>query len=253
MIYAIVSVKKDSEKLNTLLSGMKGISGAGLCAVNFNEISAVVSEIKRADLIADKSNAIDYAGVVETLAQQFTLLPVRFGSVMESSEAIIKMLERNYDAIRDNLQKVEGKWEFGLKVFCDSEKLKAELQAKSEAGIKPPVNPAPEIENSVYRDYVNKKLKVHRLEELLLAYVESVIAEITGYLVRLNAVSKFKKMATASVMVDAVFLLDKEREDALIQAAGDLQQQYPGLSFVMTGPWPPYSFVDFTVKHDSII
>lgn len=248
IIYSILSVKRNPEKLNALLVGMKGISGSDLCAVSFDEITAVVSDINRTNLIADRSNAIEYAGVIENLAQQFTVLPMRYGSIMESTGSIIKMLERNYHEFQQNLQKVENKREFGLKIFCDSEKLQAELRAKSETDTTTPAKHAPEIKNSVYRDWVNKKLKEHRLEELLLTYVDSVIVKITGYLDRLNAVNKFKKMATATNIIDAVFLLDKERKDALIQAVEILQNQYPGLNFVLTGPWPPYNFVEINIK-----
>lgn len=248
MIYSILSVKNNHEKLNTLLIAMKGISGADLYAVSLDEISAVVCDIKRADLIADKTNAIEYAGVIENLAQQFTLLPMRYGSLMESTDLINKMLGRNYHEFQQNLQKVENKCEFGLKIFCDSEKLRAELIAKSVSVNQAPTTTAPEIKNSVYRDYVNQKLKEHRLEELMLTFVDSVIVEITGHLARLKAVNKFKKMTTASTIIDAVFLLEKGRKDELIQLVVDLKKQHPGLNFVFTGPWPPYNFVDFTVK-----
>lgn len=248
MIYSILLVKNNPEKLSILLTGMKGIAGAGLYAVSLGEISAVASDIKRSDLIADRSNVIEYAGVIEVLTQHFTLLPVRFGSMVESAAAIEKMLERNYNEIQHNLQNVENKFEFGLKIFCDSGKLGAELNIKSEADISPPVNPAPEIKNSMYRDWVNKKLKEHRFEEMLLTYVDLVIAEITGYLARLKAVSKFKKMATTTNIIDAVFLLNKERKDALVQSVEVLQSQYPGLNFVLTGPWPPYNFVEINIK-----
>ena len=247
IIYAILSVK-NPEKLNTLLFGMKGIAGADLCGVSFDEISAVVCDISRADLIVDRPNAIEYAGVIEKLAQQFTLLPMRYGSLMESIDSINKMLGRNYNEFQQNLQKVQNKCEFGLKIFCDSEKLKADLREKSEADTKTPAQLAPEIKNSVYRDYVNKKLKEHRLEELLLTYVDSVIAEITGCLARLNAVNKFKKMATATNIIDAVFLLEKDRKGELIQTVEDLQNKNKGLNFVLTGPWPPYNFVEITIK-----
>jgi len=100
----------------------------------------------------------------------------------------------------------------------------------------------------VYRDWVNKKLKEHRLEELLISYVDSVIAEVTVQLDRLKAISKIKKMVTPTTIIDAVFLLDKALKDELIHAVGDLQNKYPLLNFIMTGPWPPYNFVDFTVK-----
>lgn len=248
MIYSILSVNKNSDKLNALLVGMKGISGSDLCAVSFDEITAVVSNINRADLIADRFNAIEYARVIENLAQQFTVLPMRYGSIMESAELINKMLERNYHKFQQNLQKVENKYEFGLKIFCDSEKLKSELRIKSEADTQTPKKSVTGIKNSVYKDYVDKKLKEHRLEELMITYVDSVITKITGYLDGLNTINKFKKMASDTNIIDAVFLLDKERKDALIHVTEDFKNQYPGLNFVLTGPWPPYNFVEIAIK-----
>ncbi len=248
LIYAILSVKNDSEKLNVLLAEMKGVAGADLAAVAFESTSVVVSNIQRADLAADRNTAIEYAAVIETLSQHFALLPVRFGSVMESKEAIISMLEKNHPDIQKNLINVENKYEFGIRIFCQPEILRAELRAKSEAMYKNLLPPATETKNSATWDWVNKKLREHRLEELLIAHVDSVITDITEQLDRLNAISKIKKMVTPTTIIDGVFLIDKVLKDELIHIAGDLQNKYHGLNFILTGPWPPYSFVDFTVK-----
>jgi hypothetical protein len=248
MIYALLSANTDQKEVISLLAGRKGLSGADLYLVSTAEMAVVACDIKRDDIIANSYNAIEYASVIEMLAQHFTLLPVRFGSVMESTDAILQMLERNLDDIQQNLLKVEKKYEFGLKIFCDSEKLKADLKAKPEAMSKRAETADQEITQSIYRDWVNKKLKEHRLEEMLLTYVDSVIAEIKGHLCMLQAVSKFNKMKTSTMIIDAVFLLDMERKDALIGAVADLQNQHSSLTFVLTGPWPPYNFVDFTVK-----
>ncbi|MEI6678370.1 MAG: GvpL/GvpF family gas vesicle protein [Mariniphaga sp.] len=248
LIYTIISVKKDPAKLNNLLKEMKGLSGADLYAVTFNEISAVVSDLNRTDMIADKTNALVYAGVIEILSQQFTLLPMRFGSVMESRDAILQILERNDIEIQKNLQKVENKIEFGLKVFCDSEKLLEKLIANSETEVKTSANSSPEIKNSIFRDYVNQKLKTHRLEELLVNHVDSVIDGLTDHLNGMNAVSKFKKMLTPTTIIDAVILLKKEHKEQLIAEVKAFQNNYSGLNFVLTGPWPPYNFVETNIK-----
>ncbi len=248
MIYSILFVKNNQEKLNTLLIAMKGISGANLYAVSIDEISAVVSDIKRADFIADKKNAIEYAGVIENMAQQFTLLPMRFGSIMNSTEIISNMLEKNYSGFQKNLQKVENKSEFGLKIFCDTGKLKAELNLKSEETSETSQKPVTENKNSVFKEYINQKLKAHRLEETLLGYIDSVIAEFNGFLIELNAEKKIKKMTTATTIIDAVFLIEKDKKAELVRAIEDMQGKYSELNFILTGPWPPYSFVDVTLK-----
>ncbi len=246
MIYAVVSVKHNQDGLTSLLAGMKGLGGADLFAVFHDEIAAVTGEIERCDFTADKSLAIEYAGVIDALFQRYPVLPMRFGSTLESSGAILEMLVRNRDEFLQNLDRVENKQEFGLKIFCDSEKLAAELRMKSEAVLSPPADPG--ITISAYREYINKKLKEHRLEELLVDYADTVIAEITVSLALLCAESRFKKMASAKNIIDAVFLLDKDVEIQLVRSVQDLQNKHQGLNFILTGPWPPYNFVEIKIQ-----
>ena len=248
LIYSLVSVKNNREALNVLLADMKGISGVDLFVVATDEVAAVVSDFDRSGFTTDRAMAIEYAGLIEIMAQQFTLLPVRFGSVMESSDKIHKMLERNYHDIQQNLQKVDNKCEFGLKILCDPEKIMADLKGKTEAIININGTPSGENKNSVFREWVNKKLQEHRLEEMMITFVDSVIAALTIPLDRLNTISKFKKMATAITIIDAVFLLDKEKKKSLIQSVEEIQKQFPGLNFLLTGPWPPYNFVEIVLK-----
>jgi len=248
IIYAILSARGDLKNSDSMVSGLTGLSGGSLYPLSYNSATAIVSDINRSDLIANSSSAIAYAGIIETLAQQFTLLPMRFGSVMETTDAVLQMLERNYPEIEKNLLKVENRVEFGLKVFCDSEKLKAELIAKSEAIREPKTPQSPEPQISVFRDYVNKKLEAHKFEEMLLFHVDSVITGITRHLDQMNAVCKFRKMLSETLIIDAVLLLENKLKDPLIHQIQEFQIQYPGLNFVLTGPWPPYSFVEPTIK-----
>ena len=246
MIYAILSVQKPPEA-NALLEGLTGMSGEPLQMVSVNDISAVLGDMNKADLVADKTNAIRFAGVIDQLAMHFTLLPMRYGSFMQSDDTIAAMLERNYDGFQQNLHKVENRHEFGLKIFCDSEIIMEELRARSRADERNIIHAETEIKKSIYADYVNQKLKLHRLEEMLLSYVDSVIAEIIQSLSNLNANHKIRKMVTPSNIIDAVFLLEKNKKTELVQTIEAIQSKYPGLKFVLTGPWPPYNFVDFAV------
>jgi len=248
IIYAILSGKINHGKLTTLLSGIKGIEGADLVAVSFDQISAVVSNIEKADLVANQINAFAFAHVIEILEEDYPLLPMRFGSIMKSAGSIQEMLEKNYPEFRNNLQKVENKSEFGLKIVCDTEKLKTELKSKSDAVNEPSQKSVAESRDSVFREYVNQKLKAHRLEEMLMGYIDSIIAEFTGFLIELDAVKKIKKMTTATTIIDAVFLLEKDKKAELILAIEAMQSKHTGLNFILTGPWPPYSFVDITLK-----
>ncbi len=248
LIFALVLGRENMGPLNARLEGLKGPAETGLNTLCFREIAAVVGEIPKSGLNTDRDSAIAYAAVIETLVQQFTLLPMRYGSAMESEEAVLGMIGRNYNEILDNLKKVEDKFEFGLKVFCDSVKLRTEMKEKTEAGalLRPPVIPA--VSASVFREYVNKKLMEHRLEEMMVNYVDSIIAEIKVCLSLMNAVTKFRKALSEAILIDAVFLVQRQRKSELLDAIRLLQEKYPGLNLMFTGPWPPYSFVDVTIK-----
>jgi hypothetical protein len=248
MIYSLVSVKNKTKELTAFVAGMKGVSGADMEVVTLSDIAAVVCEIAPAGLVIERAGALEYAGVIETLASEFTLLPMQFGSVMESNAAVTGLLGRNFEEIGQNLLKVENKVEFGLKVLCDPGALAAELEAGPATGIRNDIEPGSEGKNSVYKDWVMKKLQEHRREELLVSFADRVIAGIADSLKQFNAVHKVKKRSTAASIADAVFLLDRERKDDVIKAVRDLQSNYPALNFLLTGPWPPYNFVEVTLK-----
>ena len=248
MIYAIVSPKDSQPTLKALLAKMKGIAGNELQTISLGGFTAIISNIIKADLVASRSDALQYAGVIEAMAEHYPILPVRFGSVMDSMEAIRSLLERNTIEIQQNLLKVENKNEFGLKIFCDPDTLKAQLKQRSESLAGTPVISSIERKKSIYIDYVNQKLSEHRVEEMLMAYIDSVITEMSGFLTRLEAITKFTKMVTPTTIVDALFLIEKRKKDELISAVEEVQKKHPSLRFVMTGPWPPYNFVDFKVK-----
>jgi hypothetical protein len=247
-IYAILSGRPGSEKLKSLFSGMKGIAEAELEVIAFKQISAVISDIEKMDLVANQTNALIFAHLIEILEQEFPLLPMRFGSVMESSGSVLNMLENNYSEFCQSLHKVENQSEFGLKIFSDTEKLNENLRLKLEIGKLSLPHPNQDIKKSVYLEYINKKLADHRLEELLLAYIDSIDAEFTDRLNQWNAALKIKKKTTANIIVDAAFLLRKDLKKELVQVVIDLQNEHPELNYILTGPWPPYNFVDITLK-----
>ena len=248
LIYAILTVKNSTQNLNSLLLEMKGLEGQELHAVSCEEIIAIVSNVDNTNIISERSGAIEYAGIIEHLSQYYAVLPMRYGSIMASSDDVYSMISRNHAEIHQNLMFVENKFEFGLKILCDFSKLKSEIWDNSHLQKQLPDKQIPASQNSVYRNWVDKKLLEHRLEELVITYVDSIIEKITNTLDELNSIQNFKKMVTESILVDSVFLLDKELKSNLAAKIGSLQNQFPSLNFVLTGPWPPYSFVKFKVK-----
>ena len=248
LIYAILDAKNADDLLNNRLNGMHGTGGSKLYFLQGREVLAVVGDLNKAAFVPDTTSALGYAGVIENLVQDFTLLPMRFGSVMDSAAAIEGMLANNNDIFLRNLSQVNGKLEYGLKVFCDVDGLRSKLKNNAEKDSLLFSPPASANQNSVYKDYILQKLSAHRLEEQLMSFVDSVITEVGKLTDALNITKKTRKMTGESIIADCVMLMEKDKKAALIRAVEVLQNQFTDLNFILTGPWPPYSFIEFTIK-----
>lgn len=246
IIYAILSTNQSLTEISDLVNGMKGIMDANLYVLSFNDISIAVSDFTSSKDITNRELAIDFAGVIEALSQQVTLLPVRFGTFIKTDEIVHQLLVNHYDSFLRNLQKVENKCEFGLKVLCDSETFSTKISAQAAAV---EVQPHEYFStDTVHTNYLLEKIKINKLEDSLFQYVDQLIEDISQYLTQINPDSKYKKMVTNSILLDAVFLVKKNKKDEFIQAISTFKQQHDDLQFLLTGSWPPYSFVDIVIE-----
>ena len=246
IIYAILSTNQSLTEISDLVNGMKGIMDANLYVLSFNDISIAVSDFTSSKDITNRELAIDFAGVIEALSQQLTLLPVRFGTFIKTDEIVHQLLVNHYDSFLRNLQKVENKCEFGLKVLCDSETFSTKISAQAAAV---QVQPHEYFStDTVHTNYLLEKIKINKLEDSLFQYVDQLIEDISQYLTQINPDSKYKKMVTNSILLDAVFLVKKNKKDEFIQAISTFKQQHDDLQFLLTGSWPPYSFVDIVIE-----
>jgi len=246
IIYAILSTNQSHTDISDLMNGMKGIMGADIYALSFNDISIAVSDFTSSKDLTNRELAIDFAGVIEALSQQVTLLPVRFGTFIKTDEIVQQLLINHYDSFLKNLQKVENKCEFGLKVLCDYETFSHKISAQAAAV---EVQPSEYFStNTIHTNYLLEKIKINKLEDSLFTYVDQLIEDISLQLTQINPDSKYKKMVTNSILLDAVFLVEKNKKDEFIQAISSFEQQHDALQFLVTGSWPPYSFVDIVIE-----
>jgi len=248
IIYAIIANAGKTEQVNDYVTNIRGITGSNLYALHFNEISVAVSDFQSSKFIISKELAIDFARVIEELSQQLTVLPIRFGTVVKSDEIVKQLLTDNYNAFRENLLKVENKHEFGLKVIWDYDKCSEKIRSKVESE---EINAGKYFSKStINTNYLLEKLKKHRLEDAVLKHVELLIEEISRFLAQINPDCKFKKMLSQNIILDGVFLVEKNMKSEFIEAIEALKQQHDDLHFLLTGPWPPYSFVEITIEKD---
>lgn len=245
IIYAIVHIREGDGEPKLLSTEICGLTGTSLYFVSYQDIAIAVSDFNLPKFTVTKELALNFAQVIETISRQFNLLPVRFGTFLKSDEQINHMIIKNYDSFLDHLFRIANKFEFGLKVLWDYEKGVESIKVKMES------NPATAetyfSKKSIHTDYLFEKMMKHRLEEELIHFADQLIEDLSGHFENLEPVCKFKKMVTPQMVLDALFLVKKEEKDEFVAAIGKLKQQRPELSFLLTGPWPPYNFTEISI------
>ena len=99
--------------------GSPGIEGQQVYTIAEGRVAAVVSGVTSAKIRPERANLKAHQTVLNRLMADTTPLPMAFGTIAASPEAIHKILVRNQRAFEEQLRRVAGKVEMGLRVAWD--------------------------------------------------------------------------------------------------------------------------------------
>jgi len=212
--------------------------------VNFKDIAAVVSRTPMVVQDPTRDNVLAHQRVNETVMQNHTVIPMSFGTVFKTDDDIIELLRSAYDAFIDVLNKMQDKFEFGLKVLWDRDQIIREIEEEDE-DIRRLKN---EISSQKGSTYFARMQYGRLIDAALQARSERYVAEIFQGLRDVSVASRSNKPIGDRMIMNAAFLVGRENEQAFDARVKDIGQRYDKLTFKYTGPWPPYNFVNIRLK-----
>ncbi len=226
-----------------------GSDDGGVHTVCCKSLAVVVSDSPVKQYETTRRNTIAHERVLETVMREFTLLPVRFGTITESTfplEDIQKLLSIRFEEFNRLLREMEGKLELGLKAFWrDDKAIFEEIVAEngdirrlrnSLAGKSPE---AAHFDRIRLGEMVKEALNRKRSKEA---------TQILLPLRRLAHNVRENEALGDRMVVNVAYLVDKSRGPEFDQAVTKLDEQFGGrVAFKYIGPAPPYNFVNITV------
>jgi len=96
-----------------------GIEGKDVYTITDGRVAAVVSGLADSKIRPERANLKAHQAVLKHLLADTTPLPMAFGTIATSPKAIRSILVRNQHAFQEQLQRVAGKVEMGLRVTWD--------------------------------------------------------------------------------------------------------------------------------------
>jgi hypothetical protein len=221
--------------------GPAGIGGGAVYSIRCGRLAAVVSDVPNGKLRPERRHLAAHYDVLQLLMKQTTVLPMTFGTVADGPEEIRRILSFHEATLLEQLQRVKGKVEMGLRVLWDVPNIfeyfvgmHSELRA---------------LRDQVFRDgrqpSQNEKIELGQafdrsLQEERAARRETVAAALKSC----SREIKDNSPRNEYEVMDLACLIAREAqgqfERAVFEAAKEFDDHY---SFDISGPWPPYSFV----------
>jgi gas vesicle protein GvpL/GvpF len=224
------------------VASIDGIS-AVFTRVSGEEFSQDVIDRRASDL--EWLGAIGYRHqeVVAELMKLTSIVPLRAFTLFSSEEAVRSYLHANHDLLGKVLARLDGKQEWTLRIELEAERWHDALPQR----VAPLRELQAEIESASPGKafLLKKKLQdetkraSHAAEQELVTEVERVILEKLGC----ETVAETREHRDGAFPQINV-LINRDEESVLQELHGALGERYAaeGVTFGLTGPWPPYTF-----------
>ncbi len=237
-IYGIVNYS------DQMVESVYGLEGAGVYNIPYCDIGAVVSEISRPIRDVTEGTVLEHEAVVEKLMANFTVLPVRFQTIIDNRDNLLSMMQSCYKDFKDNLARLHNKLEFGIKVIWPAVKIKeniVKVLKKDEQKMQRP-------DNSLSKRFIEKKFEEYKINKEFEAKADKFIKVMDIFFSRFATEKKLEKLKAENLLLDAVYLVEKDKQNDFREAFELIKSGSPGLKYLFSGPWPAYNFVILSKK-----
>ena len=221
-----------------------GAEPSEVITINYRDLAAVVSDTPMGVHDPTRENVLAHQAVNESVMRKHTVIPMSFGTVFKTKDDIIELLRSAYDAFSDVLNKMQNKFEFGLKVLWDRELVVREIESEDE-DVRRLKN---EISSQKGSTYFARMQYGRLVDATLQARSERYVSEIFSALRDVSVASRSNKPIGDKMILNAAFLVSRDKEAAFDARVKEIGGKYDKLTFKYTGPWPPYNFVNIRLK-----
>ena len=248
----------------------KGIDGIGsLFSTQFRNLTAVVSEVEldkfksrmatvgeEIDMEWIEEKAQTHEQIVERLMKENALLPARFCSIVRKKEDLIAYMADNYHDFERTLERLKGREEWGVKAYLSFEKLKQfiidntpAIRERREMLSFMSVTASFLIQRKI--DNLIKQRMDKRLEAII-SHIVEVLRDASEHESIADVESFNQQQVENPLFFKASYLVENNLfhgfNHKIKKLSAELKPE--GITLVVSGPWPPYSFVEDEKKSD---
>ena len=228
-VYAIVSRDASLPQSGTW-------SGAAeLAKVPWRDLAAVTSRMTDECAPLTMESMLHHEAVVEAVRLQGPALPVRFGTVFRDASSVASALAQRYEPLASDLARL------GTKVELSLTALWASVPAERDAASTPAADDVTVGITGVR--YLRARASEMQRDQALRERAR-IVAEKLDQVLGWRALERRVALTPApSVAVRATYLLEPANVSGFLAIFDATTKNQRDVRLLLTGPWPPYSFV----------
>lgn len=211
-------------------------------------LAAVVSDSEIREYPLTRENMLAHQKVNETVMKEFVVLPVKFCTISESKELIIKkLLDEKRDELLSKLKYLVDKQEYGLKVLWKEMPLVFAAIVEENPAIKKFKTRLEKADPARTRDAFIEIGEM--VKQALDDKKEDVGGVVYDRLARLAVEAKKNPCYGDKMPLNAVFLVARDKEKVLDDEINKLAEENIGtMDWKYVGPTPAANFVEIVVS-----
>lgn len=224
---------------------IKGLNDIPVSYIPYKDISLVISSFNGGIQDITKIKVLEHEDVLDRLMEKFTVLPFRFRTLYNREEEAVSMLKDFYNDFSENLGRLRNKAEFDIKVIWSGDKIIEEIASDYERDRD--ILAGDESRGRLFMEQAYKKYKIDmEFEER----ANICINVIDNFFSRFASEKRLEKLKSKNLLLDAFYLVDKERQENFKEAFDSLRTSPSDFQYLFSGPWPPYNFVSIEYGKD---
>jgi hypothetical protein len=217
--------------------------------VSLQEFGEAALELNLHDSAWLESRVRCHQDVLDTLSSTSNVVPMRFCTIYLSEARVQEMLALYHDDFTKALDYLDGKQEWGVKVYCDKDLLARDVEETDESVLALKAEGGGKSSGLAY--FTRKKLAetlAEHVERNCDAYGQDSHNRLAACAVASSLLQLQTKEATGrqeEMAFNGAYLINKDKVTMFRAELKKLGDEYgqSGFSYDFTGPWPPYNFV----------
>ena len=222
-----------ADDVDVLEDPAPGISGAPVRLLKTHDFSVLVSDLDADMVQVTRDNALAHAAVVRSILDRTTPLPFRFGTLV-TEQQLVNYLSARKPALETKLAQVRGCVEMSVKIIQEP--------AAHESA------PDEDVNQGAGTSFLAQKRREILGGEQSAAEASRISTWLHDKVSGLIRAEHVTLRPTEKLVLAAAHLIERAKVKKYRENMAETCQSRPDLHFLLSGPWPPYSFANIELE-----